>query len=125
MGREKRGGKRVGRRDEVREYGGETREESTEERRGKSEEPGGVRNMVVFFILGCVFPLAGSCLLLVRHKAASTRERVSDSKMNVPRHNVRSGSFHAISATRDLHSNASQCWLFSVEYWRTLKLYWY
>ena len=56
------------------------REESTEERRGKSEEPGGVRNMVVFFIPGCVFPLAGSCLLLVRHKAASTRERVSDSK---------------------------------------------
>ena len=36
--------------------------------------------MVVFFILGCVFPLAGSYLLLVRHKAASTRERVSDSK---------------------------------------------
>ena len=56
------------------------REESTEERRGKSEEPGGVRNMVVFFIPGCVFPLVGSCLLLVRHKAASTRERVGDSK---------------------------------------------
>ena len=53
MGREKRGGKRVGRRDEVREYGGETREESTEERRGKRvrrRDEGRVRSPAVLEI---------------------------------------------------------------------------